>query len=409
MELSYEKPTPIQEKTLPIALKNRDIIGVSQSGTGKTCAFLLPILENIFQEKKKNNLPILRALILVPTRELAKQTINKIDEYGKYLDIKRTAIFGGVSKKDQIKKLENGVDIVVATTGRVIEHIKEKSIDLSSVQTIVIDELDVMLDLGFLEEIEKILPNIGKKRQIMMFSATLNQNVKKLAKEFLNDPVIIETSIQRSSVDTIEQEIILVDEIMKKELLSYLIGSRNYSQALVFVNMKKEADEIVENLNLDGLKAACIHGDIRQTARAKALRQFKSKELRVLVATDIAARGIDIIDLPVVINYALPQEITDYTHRIGRTGRAGKDGVAITLLSVKDYSFMKEIEKELILDIKRVELDDFKTKEKKPRPTKSRPKKLSEKKAGSRVKSASKNINSDKNRSNKFRKTSKRG
>lgn len=340
---------------------------------------------------------------------MAKQTINKIDEYAKYLDIKRTAIFGGISKKDQSRKLENGVDIVVATTGRIIEHIKDKTIDLSSVNSVVIDELDIMLDLGFLPEIEKVLPNVGKNRQIMMFSATLNQNVKKLAKEFLNDPVIVETSIQRSSVNTIEQEIVLVDEIMKKELLSYLIGSRNYPQVLVFVNMKKEADELVENLNLDGLKAACIHGDIRQSARAKALRQFKSKDLRVLVATDIAARGIDIIDLPVVINYALPQEITDYTHRIGRTGRAGKDGVAITLLSVKDYSFMKEIEKELILDIKRVELEDFETQEKKPRLTKARPKKLSEKKAGFRVKPKSKTTISANKKSNKFRKTTKRG
>ncbi len=287
-----------------------------------------------------------------------------------------------------------------------LEHLKNGTINLNSVTNVVIDELDTMLDMGFLEEIEKILPNIGINRQIMMFSATINPTVKKLAKEFLNDPVVIEVTNQRSSVKLIEQQIILVDEDKKQELLSYLIGSKNFSQSLVFVNQKAQADSLVENLELDGLKSACIHGDIRQSSRALALRKFKEKELRVLVATDIAGRGIDIEDLPVVINYALPETIIDFTHRVGRTGRAGKEGLAITLLSVKDYKLMAEIEKELKINIPRVELDGFETTEKKPRNRKPKPKPLSLKKPEAR-KQTQKQEKAKK--TNKFRKTTKRG
>lgn len=287
-----------------------------------------------------------------------------------------------------------------------LEHLKNGTINLSSVTNVVIDELDTMLDMGFLEEIEKILPNIGVNRQIMMFSATINPTVKKLAKEFLNDPVVIEVTDQRSSVKLIEQQIVLVDEDKKHELLSYLIGSKNFSQALVFVNQKAQADNLVENLELDGLKSACIHGDIRQSSRALALRKFKEKELRVLVATDIAARGIDIEELPVVINYSLPETIIDFTHRVGRTGRAGKEGLAITLLSVKDYKLMAEIEKELKLNIPRLTIEGFETTEKKPRQKKSKPKPLSQKKPEAR-KQAQKQEKSKK--VSKFRKTTKRG
>ena len=381
-ELGYTNPTPIQEKAIPIALLKRDIIGVAKSGTGKSCAFLIPILEDLTKEKdnSKDKNSVLRALILVPTRELAKQIVNAIDDYSKYLDTKRVAIFGGISSKEQEKKLANGVDIVVATTGRLLEHLKNNTINLSSVTNVVIDELDTMLDMGFLEEVEKILPKIGKNRQISMFSATINSTVKKLAKEFLTDPVVIEVTNQRDHVEKIEHQIILVDEDKKAELLSYLIGSKNITQALVFVNKKLEADSLVENLNLDGLKASCIHGDIRQSSRALALRKFKEKELRVLVCTDIAARGIDIENLPCVINFALPETINDFTHRVGRTARAGNDGMAITLLSVKDYKFMSEIEKELMLKIPREELKGFETTEKKPRAKQPKPKSLKEKK-----------------------------
>ncbi|WP_228137766.1 DEAD/DEAH box helicase [Aliarcobacter skirrowii] len=379
-DLNYESLTPIQEKAIPIARKGRDIIGISQSGTGKSCAFILPILESILKDQELGKNRVLRALIIAPTRELAKQIVKSIENYSKYMDVKTVSILGGESKNLQAKKLSNGVDIAVATAGRLLEHIKENSINLSSVTKVVIDELDVMLDMGFLKDLEQILPYIGKNRQISMFSATINSTVKTLAKQFLNDPVVIEVTTQRSNVKNITHEAILVDENRKLEALSYFIGSKNISQALVFVNQKSQADTLVENLNLDGLKAACIHGDVRQSTRALALRKFKEKELRVLVATDIAARGIDIENLPCVINFALPQSIDDFTHRVGRTGRAGNDGLAITFLSVKDYKFFADIEKELILSVKRYELEGFATKEKKPRVKSKQQKSIKDKK-----------------------------
>ncbi|MDX4065221.1 DEAD/DEAH box helicase [Aliarcobacter skirrowii] len=379
-DLNYESLTPIQEKAIPIARKGRDIIGISQSGTGKSCAFILPILESILKDQELGKNRVLRALIIAPTRELAKQIVKSIENYSKYMDVKSVSILGGESKNLQAKKLSNGVDIAVATAGRLLEHIKENSINLSSVTKVVIDELDVMLDMGFLKDLEQILPYIGKNRQMSMFSATINSTVKTLAKQFLNDPVVIEVTTQRSNVKNITHEAILVDEDRKLEALSYFIGSKNISQALVFVNQKSQADTLVENLNLDGLKAACIHGDVRQSTRALALRKFKEKELRVLVATDIAARGIDIENLPCVINFALPQSIDDFTHRVGRTGRARNDGLAITFLSVKDYKFFADIEKELILSVKRYELEGFATKEKKPRVKSKQQKSIKDKK-----------------------------
>ena len=378
-DLDYEEATEIQKKAIPIALKRRDILAAAQSGTGKTAAFLLPILAELLETKQTKT--ILRTLILVPTRELASQISKAVEDFSKYMDISSLAMVGGVSTKDQEKKIAKGIDILVATSGRLMEHIKNKTVDLSSVTTVVIDEVDTLLDMGFLEDIEKILPNVGPKRQIMMFSATMNQNVKKLAKEFLKDPVVIEVAQQRSAVKIIDQQIVLVDEANKAAALSYIIGSNNYSQVLVFVNMKIEADTLVEHLELDGLTAGCIHGDVRQTARAKVMRKFKSGDIRVLVATDIAARGIDIQLLPIVVNYALPETTADYTHRIGRTGRAGNPGIALTLLSVKDYKMMIEIEKDLIINIPRREIEGFEATEKKPRLFKARPKQLSVKMA----------------------------
>ena len=378
-DLNYEEATEIQKKAIPVALKKRDILAAAQSGTGKTAAFLLPILAELLETKQTKT--ILRTLILVPTRELASQISKAVEDFSKYMDISSLAMVGGVSTKDQEKKIAKGIDILVATSGRLMEHLKNGTVDLSSVTTVVIDEVDTMLDMGFLEDIEKILPNVGPKRQIMMFSATMNQNVKKLAKEFLKDPVVIEVAQQRSAVKIIDQQIVLVDEANKAAALSYIIGSNNYSQVLVFVNMKIEADTLVEHLELDGLTAGCIHGDVRQTARAKVMRKFKSGDIRVLVATDIAARGIDIQLLPIVVNYALPETTADYTHRIGRTGRAGNPGIALTLLSVKDYKMMIEIEKDLIINIPRREIEGFEATEKKPRLFKARPKQLSVKMA----------------------------
>ncbi|KAB7884556.1 DEAD/DEAH box helicase [Poseidonibacter ostreae] len=366
-DLEFEKATEIQQKTIPIALKKKDILAAAQSGTGKTAAFLLPILNEIHENEQGFKEKTLRALIIVPTRELANQISKVIEDFSKYIRIEKTVVYGGVSSTTQAKKIERGLDILVATPGRLQEHIRNKTVDLSSVTTLVVDEVDTMLAMGFLEDIEVIFQEANQTRQILMYSATMNQNVKKLAKEFLKDPVVIEVSPQRSSVKKIVQRVIEVDPDKKAELLSYIIGSENYSQVLVFVNTKKEADGLVEHLNLDGLPASCIHGDIRQTARAKALRKFRSGDNRVLVATDIAARGIDIQMLPLVVNFELPETVSDYTHRIGRTGRAGQSGFAITLLSVKDYKMMKEIEKELILDLGREIVDDFEPNEKKPR------------------------------------------
>ena len=344
-DLEYEKATEIQKKSIPIALKKKDILAAAQSGTGKTGAFLLPILNEIHENAQGLKAKTLRALIIVPTRELANQISKVIEDYSKYIMIEKAVIYGGVSSTTQAKKIERGLDILVATPGRLQEHIRNKTVDLTSVTTVVVDEIDTMLDMGFLHDIEAIFQEVNQIRQILMYSATMNQNVKKLAKEFLKDPVVVEVSSQRSSVEKIEQRIIEVDPKQKAPLLSYIIGSENYSQVLVFVNTKKEADALVEHLNLDGLPASCIHGDIRQTARAKALRKFRSGDNRVLVATDIAARGIDIQMLPLVVNFELPETVSDYTHRIGRTGRAGQSGLAITLLSVKDYRAMKDIEK----------------------------------------------------------------
>jgi ATP-dependent RNA helicase RhlE len=355
------------------------VLGVAQSGTGKTAAFVLPIIQNLAQEKVDKQ-TVLRSLIVVPTRELAAQVAKNISHYARYLDITQGVAYGGVSAKEQATKIQKGIDILIATPGRLLELCENKSIDLKSVNTVVLDEADTMLEMGFLQDIEKIFPQISPKRQIMMFSATLSQNIKKLAKEFLNEPVVIEVSSQRSSVDIIEQQIIKVDEDKKLALLSFFIGSKNLQKVLVFTNTKANVDLIVHTLNLDGLSALGIHGDIKQPARARALRKFKTDEIRVLVATDIAARGIDIEELPYVINYDLPQSTSDYTHRIGRTGRAGNAGVAISLLCVKEYKQMEEIQKDLIITIPSTILDGFELTEKQPRTRKVVNTKLSVKK-----------------------------
>ncbi|WP_419769474.1 MAG: DEAD/DEAH box helicase [Candidatus Marinarcus sp.] len=406
-EEGYETPTEIQKKAIPIILKKRDVLAAAQSGTGKTAAFVLPILEDLAQQKRIENKRVLRCLILVPTRELASQVARNISFYARYLDIVQTTAVGGLSNKLQAAKIAKGIDILVATPGRLIDHIQNKAIDLASINTLVLDEADTMLDMGFLEEIEKIFPLASSNRQIMMFSATLNQNVKKLAKEFLKDPVVIEITPQRSTVKIIDQQIIKVDFERKAELLSYLIGSRNWTQVLVFANTKATVDLIVDTLNLDGLPALAIHGDIKQPARARALRKFKDQEIRVLVATDIAARGIDIEGLPHVINFDLPDGHSDYTHRIGRTGRAGNPGVATTLLCVKEYKEMIAIEKELIINIPRMMIEGFELTEKEPRVKKVVHKKLSEKK-GLREKKPKEKMQRRENKEKKSKKTTKR-
>ena len=379
VEEGYENPTEIQKKTIPILLKGLDVIGAAKSGTGKTAAFVLPILEKL-KDTQHHEVKTLRCVILVPTRELAKQISKAISHYSRHLNIVHAEIFGGVSNKLQQIKLQKGVDIIVATAGRLQDHIVNKGLDLSSVNMMVVDEADTMLELGFVKEIESIISLISPQRQIMMFSATISQNVKKLAKEFLNRPVVVEVTNRRQTVKLIDHVAYSVDSEQKKEMLSFLIGSKNYSQLLVFVNTKKMADTLTEHLNLDGLTSLCIHGDIKQPARARAMRKFKAGEIRVLIATDIAARGIDIPQLPIVVNYSLPETTDDFTHRIGRTGRAGNRGCEITLLTVKDYKQFAEIQKDLMLEINKEQLDGFELTEKEHRVARFKRVSLAEKK-----------------------------
>ena len=289
---------------------------------------------------------------MVPTRELAYQISKNIVAYSKYLDVRVSTITGGIAARPQINKLKKGVDIVVATPGRLLDLITNHDIKISSVKTLVIDEADTMLDFGFMGDIEKICQLISKNEiQIMMFSATFSQNIKVLAKNILNKPVVIEIKKDRPTVDIIRQKVVLIDKDKKKEFLSYYIGKNNFKKVLVFTNTKKQVDELVDNLNLDGLSALPIHGDVSQSARRKALRDLESGKIEVVVATDIAARGIDIIDLPYVINYDLPSDIEEYIHRIGRTGRAGNEGDAISLICSEEKKLLKEFEKELKLTI----------------------------------------------------------
>lgn len=296
------------------------------------------------------------------------------------MDIKHATAFGGVSNKLQADKIKKGVDIIVATPGRLLDHIENNVFSISSVNRVVLDEADTILEMGFIEEVEKILTQISTYRQISMFSATISQNVKKLAKEFLDNPTVIELTDVRQRVDLIEHSAYKVDSFRKIEMLSFLIGSQNYHKVLVFVNTKKTADEITQHFNLDGLPTLCIHGDIKQSARGKALRDFKSGKIRVLVATDIAARGIDIEELPYVVNFELPQSTDDFTHRVGRTGRAGNKGNAITLVCAKEYKQLETIEKDLMITIKRLVLDGFELTEKQPKIFKKKKKKLTQKK-----------------------------
>lgn len=379
-EEGYENPTSIQKKAIPVLLNKKDLIAAAKSGTGKTAAFLLPMLEQLKQEIDYNKKRVPRVLIIVPTRELVKQIHRNISNYSRHLDIKHATAFGGVSNKLQADKIKKGVDIIVATPGRLLDHIENNVFSISSVNRVVLDEADTILEMGFIEEVEKILTQISTYRQISMFSATISQNVKKLAKEFLDNPTVIELTDVRQRVDLIEHSAYKVDSFRKIEMLSFLIGSQNYHKVLVFVNTKKAADEITQHFNLDGLPTLCIHGDIKQSARGKALRDFKSGKIRVLVATDIAARGIDIEELPYVVNFELPQSTDDFTHRVGRTGRAGNKGNAITLVCAKEYKQLETIEKDLMITIKRLVLDGFELTEKQPRIFKKKKKKLTQKK-----------------------------
>ncbi|MEA3288773.1 MAG: DEAD/DEAH box helicase [Campylobacterota bacterium] len=353
----YEKATPIQEEAIDILLRGRDLLAIAKTGTGKTAAFALPMLQDIYKNKTKQDQ--LTKLIIAPTRELALQLEATIKEYGKYLDVKTTCIYGGANIKPQIKLLEQKQNIVIATTGRLMDLMKQGKINLTKVDTLVLDEADTMLDMGFIEDIQKIIEALPNLKQTILSSATLGPNVKKLSNQILLKPKVIEVKTKDRLNDKVEQIAYPVQVEKKMEMLSYLIGSQNMRQVLVFCKTKKLADEIVENLKLDGLKSAAIHGDKTHGNRKKTIAQFKDGDIRVLVATDVAARGLDIQDLFYVINYDLPFMVEDYLHRIGRTARAGKDGIAISLLDQYDMAFIREVEKYIEQKIPRLELEGF--------------------------------------------------
>jgi len=340
----YTTPSPIQQKSIPPILEGKDVLASAQTGTGKTAGFTLPILQILSQGKHLSHRPI-RALILTPTRELAAQILANIKEYGEFLDLRSTVIFGGVNQKPQVAQLRQGIDILVATPGRLIDLQNQGLISLSKVEILVLDEADRMLDMGFLRDIERIMKVLPPKRQNLMFSATFSKDIKKLAMGILNHPVQVEATPENTTVDAITQKVYPVAKEKKTELVIKLITEGNWKQILVFTRTKQGANKLTESMISAGIQAAAIHGNKGQGARTKALAGFKNGSLTALVATDIAARGLDIPLLPHVVNFELPNIPEDYVHRIGRTGRAGANGEAISLFSPDETVFLRDIEK----------------------------------------------------------------
>jgi ATP-dependent RNA helicase RhlE len=345
-EKGYSTPTPIQMQAIPAVLEGNDLLAASQTGTGKTAGFTLPILHNLISKARKRNSRSIRCLILTPTRELAMQVEESVKTYSKHSSIKSTVVFGGVNINPQIKRLRTEIDILVATPGRLLDLIQnQKAVDISGVETLVLDEADRMLDMGFINDIRKLLAILPKTKQSLLFSATFSPEIKALAKGLLNNPKLIEATTTNSTAETIAQTIHPVDSKRKKELLSHLISSGKWEQVLVFTRTKHGANRLTAQLECDGISAAAIHSNKSQTARVKALAGFKEGVVRVLVATDIAARGLDITELPHVVNYDLPHVPEDYVHRIGRTGRAGNQGEAISLVCIDEEKLLKGIER----------------------------------------------------------------
>ena len=347
----YHEATPIQRDAIPPILDGRDILASAQTGTGKTAGFTLPILQRLQGSRPARR--HVRALILVPTRELAAQVSESVRNYGCHLPIRSMQIYGGVSIRPQISRLREGVDIVVATPGRLLDHVQQGTIDLSSIEVLVLDEADRMLDMGFIRDIRKILNLVPAERQTLLFSATFSKEIRKLASSILNSPVEIEVAPRNTTAERVSQLVHPVDKARKRELLSHRIGKENWRQVLVFTRTKHGANRLAKQLSEDGLNSAAIHGNKSQGARTKALADFKSGKIRVLVATDIAARGLDIDKLPYVVNYELPYVPEDYVHRIGRTARAGEDGHAISLVCVDEEKLLADIERLLKQDIEK--------------------------------------------------------
>ncbi len=343
-ELGYTVPSPIQAQSIPTVLKGGDLIGCAQTGTGKTAAFAIPILQRLNSRVGKSHKPI-RALVLTPTRELALQIKESFDQYGKYLRIQNTVIFGGVGQAPQVEALQRGVDVLVATPGRLNDLCSQGHIDLSAIETFVLDEADRMLDMGFIHDVRRVIARLPEKRQTLLFSATMPQEIAELSRKILHNPARVEVTPQSSTVDAIEQRLYKVDKGNKKLLLQHVLQDERLDSVLVFTNTKHGADRVVKELGRAGVAAMAIHGNKGQTARIRALDSFKSGAIRVLVATDIAARGIDVNELAAVVNYELPNVPETYVHRIGRTGRAGRSGVAISFCNYDELAYLKDIEK----------------------------------------------------------------
>ncbi len=358
-ECGYQTLTPVQREAIPVIRRGQDVLASAQTGTGKTAAFALPILQKMHDNPSDRLNSNTRALVLAPTRELAQQVADNFIAYAKYMDIKVLTIFGGVKTSTQAAKLKEGADIIVATPGRLLEHITACNLSLSHVDFLVLDEADRMLDMGFISDIQKIVQAVNKNRQNMMFSATFSSSVKHLANEMLNKPKLISVDGQNTTASTVSQVVYPVEQRRKSELLSELIGKKNWQQVLVFTATRDAADEVVKELNLDGIPASVVHSEKAQGNRRRALREFKEGKIRALVATEVAARGLDIQDLEYVVNYDLPFLAEDYVHRIGRTGRAGKTGVAISFVSREEERTLKDIEKLIGQKIKRISVPGY--------------------------------------------------
>lgn len=359
-EQGYNEPTPIQRQAIPVVLAGRDLMASAQTGTGKTAGFTLPLLQRLLDStpQQKGRRPV-RALILTPTRELAAQVGENVREYSQYLNIRSLVVFGGVSINPQMMKLRGGVDVLVATPGRLLDLEHQNAVKLDSVEILVLDEADRMLDMGFIHDIRRVLAKLPARRQNLLFSATFSDEIKSLAEKLLHNPEEVEVARRNTASEQITQHVHFVDKKRKRELLSQMIGTGNWQQVLVFTRTKHGANHLVEQLQHDGITAAAIHGNKSQGARTRALADFKNGGIRVLVATDIAARGLDIEELPHVVNYELPNVPEDYVHRIGRTGRAAATGEALSLVCVDEHKLLRDIERLLKREIPRMALPGY--------------------------------------------------
>jgi ATP-dependent RNA helicase RhlE len=361
----YSEPTPVQTRVIPEILAGRDILAGAQTGTGKTAGFTLPILQRLHGAAHAPKAP--RALVLVPTRELAAQVNESVRAYGKYLRLRTQVVFGGVGISPQIDGLRRGTDILVATPGRLLDHAQQGTVDLTQVQILVLDEADRMLDMGFIADIRRVIKLLPKQRQNLLFSATYTDDIRRLAQTLLHRPVEIEVARRNAAIDTVEQQSYMVAKDQKRALLAHLIQEGNWSQVLVFTRTKHGANRLTKQLQDDGIEAAAIHGNKSQSARTQALANFKGFDVRALVATEVASRGLDIKELPYVVNYELPNVPEDYVHRIGRTGRAGATGIAVSLVAPDELGLLKDIEKVLRKPIPQLPLPHFRRAEPQPR------------------------------------------